>query len=157
MKAFASLALLAALLFTTSCTANGAVAEGAQTGPVEFRTLSTSTYAQAQEPANIVVTDEATYRRTWETMIGSGEAPQPEFATDTVIFLFGGMRPTGGYAYEVRSVRLEGDTLIVDGGVKSPPRGAPVTQALTSPHTVIAVKSRAIKNVRLLNETPAAS
>ncbi|HEX8253487.1 MAG TPA: protease complex subunit PrcB family protein [Thermoanaerobaculia bacterium] len=157
MKAFASLALLAALLFTTSCTANGAVAEGTQTGPMDFRTLSSSTYAQADQPANIVVTDEATYRRTWETMIGSSEPPQADFATDTVIFLFGGMRPTGGYAFDVRGVRLEGDTLIVDGGVKSPPRGSAVTQALTSPHTVIAVKSRAIKNVRLLNETPAAS
>jgi hypothetical protein len=81
-------------------------------------------------------------------MIGAGEAPAVDFETETVVFLFGGQRSTGGYSVDVRGVTMEGDTLVIDGSVQGPPPGAITTQALTSPYAVLAVKSRAIRNVR---------
>jgi hypothetical protein len=142
-----SLALLAALFVTGACAVNGAVSEEA--GPVTFRTVANATYATNTEATAVAAFDAETYRAKWESLIGNGEPPAVDFATESVVFLFGGQRPTGGYKYEVRGVSIDGDTLVVDGGVKGPPSRSINTMALTSPYAVIAVNSRAFKDVRV--------
>lgn len=142
MKLFA---LLATLLLAASCTNAGAVADASP----DFRiVVNTGGYASADEPAAIVATDEQTYRNTWNAMIRSTDAPAIDFATETAVFLFAGERPTGGYSIEVRGVSLDGDTLVIDGNVKTPGRSVATTQAITSPYVVLAVKSRSFDDVR---------
>jgi len=138
--------LLLALLLTGACTVNGTVAGD---GPVTFRTVANAGYATNTDALSVAAFDAETYRSRWESLVGNGEPPAVDFATESAVFLFGGQRSTGGYKYEVRGVRIEGDTLVVDGGVTGPPRGGIVTMALTSPYAVIAVDSRAFKNVRV--------
>lgn len=142
-----TLALFVALFVTGGCAVNGAVSEEA--GPVTFRTVANAAYATNTEATAVAAFDAETYRAKWDALIGNGEPPAVDFATESAVFLFGGQRPTGGYKYEVRGASIEGDTLVVDGGVKGPPAGSITTMALTSPYAVIAVKSRAFKDVRV--------
>jgi hypothetical protein len=145
MRLFAA---FATLFFASACTNAGAAAGTAAAADPGFRTVGNAAYAARTERGAVVATDEAAYRNAWDSMIGTGEAPAIDFAAETAVFLFGGQRSTGGYSVEVRGVTLDGDTLVIDGGVKAPPPGSITTQALTSPYAVIAVESRAIRNVR---------
>jgi hypothetical protein len=140
------LAILPALAFAAACTTGGATAPGA---PAEMRVVAQTAYATTERTGALIASDEATYRNTWAQSFGNpGAAPAIDFATETAVFLFGGMRPTGGYSLEVNGVSLENGTLVVDGGVQAPPSGSMTTQSLTYPSAVIAVKSRDIKTVR---------
>ncbi len=139
-------ALVAALALVSACTTNGGAAAG-DAGPA-MRVAAETGYATTERSDAVIVTDEATYRRTWERLIGNGEPPAIDFTTESAVFLFGGARPTGGYSIDVRGVSVENGTLIVDGGVQSPPAGSMTTQSITYPTMVIAVKTRDLKDVR---------
>jgi hypothetical protein len=119
-------------------------------GDVEMRSLTNGSYAAAQpeQPQAIQIVAAGDYARIWDETIGSGERPQIDFATESVVILLAGSKPTGGYSVEPRSVRLDGRVLVVDAVVQSPPSGAIVTQAFTSPFAVIAVKTKALDSVR---------
>lgn len=131
------------LAFTLTC----ATAPG---GNVEMRNLAAGGYAVAQINAKqaVAARDADTYARLWSSLIGEGERPAVDFASESVVFLLAGSRPTGGYSVEARGVALEEKTLVVDAEVKGPPPGSMVTQALTSPYAVVAVKTREFEDVR---------
>jgi hypothetical protein len=130
------------LLFLTCATAAG--------GAVELRTIASGPNAAAKPArAEAVATfDDESYRRLWSAMIGAGNPPAVDFANESVVFLLAGPKPTGGWTIDARGATIEGETLVVDASVKAPPPGAIVTQAFTSPWVVVAVKSRAFKDVR---------
>lgn len=119
-------------------------------GDVEMRTLATGSYAAAQpeRPRAVLIASAGDYARIWDDTIGSGERPQADFATESVVILLAGAKPTGGYSVEPRGVKLDGRVLVVDAVMKSPPSDAIVTQAFTSPFAVIAVKTKALDSVR---------
>jgi hypothetical protein len=105
----------------------------------------------AAKPARaqaILASDEAAYRRLWTSVIGGGEAPSADFASESVVFLLAGPRPTGGWTVEARGASVEGETLVVDAAVQAPSPDAIVTQAFTSPYAVVAVKTKSVKDVR---------
>lgn len=143
MKAFA---LVAALAFFNTCTSAGAVG-----GTVEIRKLAEGGYAATEREGVVTAFDEETYRRAWQSAARDAEPPAVDFSTEAVVFVFAGERRTGGYSVEVRGATLDGETLVLEGEVKGPPRGAIVTQAITYPYAVVAVKSRAFKDVRWPN------
>lgn len=68
-----------------------------------------------------------------------------DFATESVIFLFLGMRSTGGYAIEAQEAEVQGGIARVKAAVHSPGPGDIVTQALTAPYTVVAISSPRIE------------
>jgi len=113
-----------------------------------MRIVHQTGYATTERADAAIASDETTYRNTWAQSFGSGDVPEIDFSTETAVFLFGGMRSTGGYSIEVRGVSVEGTTLVVDGGVQGPPSGSMTTQALTYPAAVLAVKNRDIRSVR---------
>ena len=117
---------------------------------MELRTISRGAYAAAtpDAPQAVAASDEATYRRLWPTTIGGGEPPAVDFATESVVFLLAGAKPTGGWSVVPRGATLDGDTLVIDAAIQGPPPDAIVTQAFTSPYAVVAVKTKAFKNVR---------
>ncbi|MGH3086681.1 MAG: protease complex subunit PrcB family protein [Rubrobacteraceae bacterium] len=55
--------------------------------------------------------------------------------------VFWGRKNTGGYAVEVEAARLEGERVIVELALKSPPEGAIVTQALTYPYAIARIEA----------------
>lgn len=119
-------------------------------GSVDLKTIASGAFAQAQ-PAQrqaVAARDAETYERVWRNMVGSGEPPQVDFASQSVVFLFGGSKPTGGWMVEARGASLEGKTLVMDAEVKGPPPDAIVTQAFTSPYAVVTVSTKDFEDVR---------
>lgn len=139
MKAFA----IAALVLLETCTPAGAVG-----GTVEIRELAKGAYGANQREGMLVASDEETYARLWESSVRNTERPAIDFATESVVFIFAGERNTGGYSIVVRDAAVDGETLLIEGEVKGPPPEAIVTQALTYPYAVFAVKNRAFKSAR---------
>jgi hypothetical protein len=64
----------------------------------------------------------------------------PDAGDGTYLAVYWGQKPTGGYAISARSARLEGDTVTVRLTLKEPPRDAILTQALTYPYAVAAIR-----------------
>lgn len=117
---------------------------------MELRMISSGGYAAAEPdaPKAIAIRQAADYERVWQQVIGGGERPKVDFASESVVILLAGLKPTGGYSVEARAAHQEGRTLVVDAAVKGPPPDAIVTQALTSPFAVIAVRAREFDDVR---------
>lgn len=118
---------------------------------VDLRTLTTGTMA-AVSPAEQrleCASDDATYRRLWTQLVGTGEPPEIDFNRESVVFLLAGQKPTGGYAVEPRRARIAGQTLVVDANVRVPGTDTITTQALTSPYAVVAIRRlRPFENAR---------
>ena len=129
------------LLIATTCAAGGG-------SDVKVQTIANGSHAKATATGATLALDAKAYAARWQELIGRGEAPSVDFAKEAAVFLLAGSKPTGGYSIEVRGAYVEGDTLIVDASVKSPPPDAIVTQAFTSPYVVIAVDRRDVKDVR---------
>lgn len=146
MMKVASLAVT--LLLATACTSGGAVETGAPSAAPQFRMIATAGYAARETAGELIARDQQTYAAAWREHVGEGEPPAMDFATETAVFLFAGQRPTGGYSVAVNGVSVEGTTLVIDGGVQSPPPGGMTTQALTSPYAVIAVANRSFTSIR---------
>lgn len=122
----------------------------ATSSSIQLRTLSSGGYAAAKpaKPQATPALDEATYQRLWSSLIGNGDAPAVDFSRESVVFLLGGEKSTGGWTVVARGAKLEGDALVVDAAVQGPPSDAIVTQAFTSPYVVVAVNSKAFQSVR---------
>jgi hypothetical protein len=143
----AALFLLAAATLGSSC----AVAPDAATkgGNVELRTIGKGTNAADADSASaMAVFDDVTYQATWAAKINEGEVPKVDLAKEAVVFVFAGMRNTGGYSVDVRGAKIEGETLILDAVVHGPPPGGMVSQVITYPYAVVAVTPRAFRSVR---------
>lgn len=104
--------------------------------------------ANAESAAAVPAFDEAAYHAIWKNQVGTGEAPQVDFSKEAVVFLFAGMRNTGGYSIEARGATVEGDVLVIDAVVNGPPPGAITTQVITYPYAVISVTPRGFRSVR---------
>ncbi len=134
------------LMLTAGC---AAAKSGGET--VEMSTIASGSYAVSEAKTAVVALSEADYQRMWKELIGSGEAaaPDADFATGTVLFLFAGTRTTGGWSVEPSAVTMEtGGTAVIVAKIKGPPAGSMVTQALTSPYAVVFVRDRNVKKVR---------
>ncbi len=129
---------------------SGSAAAGATQPKVSFRELKSGAFAAASSPGPqiILAHDTDAYRRIWGILIGSGVAPQVDFAHETAIFLLDRQRNTGGYSLEARSVSVDGDTAVVKVTSHAPKRGSMTAQVLTTPFTVIAVSGTGIAAAR---------
>lgn len=113
---------------------------------IEFQTVKAGSNAFGQpKPAESLVRTKPEWEAVWKSMesttVPRPPAPEIDFGKTSVIVVFAGEKPTGGYKLEVRSVTRtsDGKTLIVDVLEKAPGKGAIVTQAFTSPYQAIGV------------------
>lgn len=90
-----------------------------------------------------LVETEAELIRLWNQAWGSRLQPPPvpdvDFRRETVLAIFQGQRPTGGYGIEIDRVAMEGGEVFVDMRFVEPAPDAIVTQALTSPWAMVRV------------------
>lgn len=91
----------------------------------------------------ILVSDAEMLRDLWNRAHGSQlqvpPVPEVDFGRETVVALFLGTKPTGGYSIDVEGVTLEQGELFIDVRVEEPPPGAITTQALTSPWVMVRI------------------
>jgi hypothetical protein len=134
-----------AIVLATACTTVKATE-----GPAGMRILAggTQTVAETVEPVTVLASDEATYRAQWSSLIGAGEVPPVDFETEVAVILLAGERNTGGYRVAAESARVEGDELIVRARIHSPAARSIVSDVITSPYVVVAVKARGVTSLR---------
>lgn len=138
-----------ALVLTIVAMALGCTAAAGKADDVTMTTLARGAYASHQEERTAVLATSAEeYRRLWSQLVRGGEMPAADFEKGVVVFLMAGMRNTGGWSVEPKSVTMDGDTAVITAEVKAPPPDSIVTQALTYPYAVVAVGSRDVKRVR---------
>ncbi|CAN5784124.1 protease complex subunit PrcB family protein [soil metagenome] len=96
-----------------------------------------------ERPSYRLLRNEAELRSTWNQAHGAAlnvpPLPAVDLSRETLLAVFMGTRPTGGYSVDVREVTLEGGDLFVDLVLVEPGAGAVSTQALTSPWAIVRV------------------
>ena len=112
---------------------------------VPFETIMQGSHAARRQAGQEVVRSQTEYERIWrQTQSGRAEEPDIEggatevdFDNEMVIALFMGQQRTGGYAIEVKEVRVDERRTTVYYRERSPGPGDIVTQALTSPYHLV--------------------
>ena len=142
-------ALLLVALALNTCTTDKVLSSNEEIAPVEMQTIARGAYAHESERMAVLATSDAEYRKLWQTLIGEGEVPAVDFEKSVAVFLFAGMRNTGGWSVQPVSVRVEEDgTAVIDAKVQGPPPGGITTQAITYPWAAVAIHSRDVKTVQ---------
>ncbi|HWW62265.1 MAG TPA: protease complex subunit PrcB family protein [Thermoanaerobaculia bacterium] len=118
------------------------MADSARNTTVTLRTLKSGSATLPRSVGAVVIHD----ANEWSSLVG-GDMPAVE-TNETLIGLFAGEKPTGGWAIEPNRAFREGDVLVIDAPLRGPAAGDMVTQALTYPYAVIAVNTRDFKSVR---------
>lgn len=99
-----------------------------------------------------LASDRKTLDRLWKAHL-PGTPGEVDFGTETVIFLLLGVQETGGYAIEPVSVEPPVDGVLrVHAKLIQPMGDEPVTEALTAPYAVIAVRARGVMKVEWIND-----
>jgi len=95
------------------------------------------------KPQYVLVKSSDQLTNLWYKAYGSQlnvpPVPNIDFSRETVLAVFDGQKPTGGYDLKVRSVTVENGELYVDLVKQQPQQGQITTQALTSPWLLIHV------------------
>ncbi len=79
------------------------------------------------------------WNRAYGSQLQVPSVPDVDFERETVLAVYVGQKPTGGYSVSVRSVSIDGGDLYVDLVQNRPQAGSMTTQALTSPWLMVRV------------------
>lgn len=95
------------------------------------------------QPSYALVTDQAQLTNLWNQAYGAQltlpPVPTVDFGRETVVALFAGQKPSGGYGLDVRQVSVDNGELYLDVAQTAPAAGSVTTQALTSPWLMVRV------------------
>ncbi len=121
---------------------NHAEAEPAPTSEntaTTFQLLEEGFYASRKEAGIVVAEGSDALERLYKEDISPAKRPPVvvDFDRCVVVAIFAGERPSGGYRLEITGARYENKELDVRYLLRTPKPGSMVTQALTSPYTVI--------------------
>ncbi|MPY65260.1 protease complex subunit PrcB family protein [Deinococcus sp. SDU3-2] len=111
-------------------------------GRVTVTELASGTNAAVSDPAVQVATTQsalnALYRVAYGNQTGTPAVPTLR-SGETVVGVFLGQRPTGGYGVQVTGASVQNGVLTLTVNIRAPGPGAITTQALTSPWTLVRV------------------
>ena len=148
-----AMALMVCLILM-SCTADTPSDTPSEPPALQYRLVASGSQMTGPAgPRHLLITTAAEYETQWATLIGSGSAaPAIDFRRESVVFLLGGQKRTGGYTVVPRKVSIDGNTLVIDATVASPPEGSMSIQVLTSPWSVLAVEKSGATTSRWINQ-----
>ena len=118
--------------------------------PEKPRTLRRGANCAAKMPKRVAAMDGDQFVSAWNSIFGSARAgrpvppPEVDFKKEMVLAVFIGEKRTGGYSVEIKSAVEENGKLVVTVSETAPKPDAIVTQALTSPFHLVAVKRSAL-------------
>ncbi|SEJ62965.1 PrcB C-terminal [Deinococcus reticulitermitis] len=132
---------------TTTSTTTTTVITPAPTSPtsggrVNFSEVASGTNANTAAAGVLLARTASEARALYATAYGrqTGIPTPPALAAgETLVGVFMGQRPTGGYSVRVTGATGQGSTLALRVQVNAPGPGAITTQALTSPWTIVRV------------------
>lgn len=107
---------------------------------VPFETLSEGAFSAIDSPLRLVIRDSASLADLFRRAFGQGTPVPPiDFEARSIIAVFIGTRPTGGFSVEIQRVTRADDLLIVTALETTPAPDQIVIQALTQPYHIISV------------------
>ena len=142
---------IALLLSAVVACHSSAPAAGAN---VRYRTVATGSTSLRSEPPRRQIAYTPTqpeYLTLWSSLVGEGPAPPIDFERESVLIIFGGQRPTGGYKISPQSITREGEKLVVVAPIVPPAKGSMTIQVLTAPYVVLAIEKVDVTHVNWKN------
>lgn len=134
---------LALLLVGTWLAGSGCRVTRPEGHKLVWRTLSRGLISGLTEPRRQVIREEGEWYRLWSehaAEVNRVALPPPiSFASEMVIVVAMGERPTGGYLVDVVDVELTGRTLKVLVGERQPRPGTIQIQQITQPYIFVAL------------------
>lgn len=117
---------------------------------INIVTIEKGTIAAGRaEPGTFIVSSEMEWQNLWEGIRGSGNAtgprvktpslPHVDFSKHTIIAVFHGAAPSGGYSTSIEKVRDGGKTMEISVKERVPDGTCPVLAAITYPYHIIRV------------------
>jgi len=122
-------------------------------GRVTFSELASGTNASVSESAVQVATSQSAVNSLFAVAYGrqTGTPSVPRLGSgETVVGIFLGQRPTGGYGVRVTGASAQGGVLTLTVNVTAPGAGSITTQAITSPWTIVRVPG-SFREVRVVD------
>lgn len=105
---------------------------------VAFTTVARGTDSQVSESREAVARSADEWRSLWSAH-SVERAPDLDVSRVTVVGVFLGTRPTGGYEVEITRVFQEGGATVIEYRERQPPPDAFLIQALTSPFHIVRI------------------
>lgn len=109
---------------------------GAQPGPL--RVIAQGQQSEVQEPRQVVVTSREAWAALWQQHGAQLPVPAVDFTRESIVAVFLGTRPSGGYGVDIVAVRT-GAAPVVEYRERRPGPDMMTTQALTFPFSIVAV------------------
>ena len=107
--------------------------------PVKFTTIDRGQQSNIDDAREVTVRTAAEWTALWKLHAGERPRPAVDFSKSTVMGVFLGSRPTGGYDVEITGIEKEGSDLIVTWREQRPERGAMLSQVLTMPFHLVSI------------------
>ncbi len=104
---------------------------------LSFQVIEQSHYSPVSKSQFVVINSSESWSDLWSNY---GQAPNltdVDFDEHTVIAVFLGQRPTGGYEISIESMKDEGPEIVILVKESLPPPDAMLTQALTAPFQIV--------------------
>lgn len=109
---------------------------GAQ--PAPLRVIAQGQQSEVQEPRQVVVTSREAWAALWQQHGAQLPVPAVDFTRESIVAVFLGTRPSGGYGVDIVAVRT-GAAPVVEYRERRPGPDMMTTQALTFPFSIVAV------------------
>jgi hypothetical protein len=106
--------------------------------PVLFTELARGDHSDVSRRANFLITSSSELSQLWKMIDSQSEKPTIDFTKNTVVALFMGTKPTGGYSIEVTRVS-DGEKRTVSALLKTPGGSCIVDQVVTNPYQIVSV------------------
>ncbi len=139
------LAVLGALLITygrntTSSSQTATVSETAteRIAEASFVGITYGTQSEIKKRTNYLITSEEGLAKLWKLVQTNVPEPKVDFTTHSVIAVFAGQKPTGGYSITVKKIE-DGEKRNVVVTLTSPGADCIVTQIITEPYQIVTV------------------
>jgi len=115
----------------------------AASAQMTFTNIAKGASSGQQVATEVVVRTPAEWAELWKLHAPSATAPQVDFATNMVVGVFLGTKPSAGYDVEIVGVKAQAGDLIVEYVQTQPGRGTITAQMLTAPYHLVAVPKHA--------------
>ena len=146
----AALVLLAAALMACSSAGNGKPKTG--NGPVpdtsiKWKVVSAGSQSAMEQPAQLVVKDQATFDSLWQTAFRGVDVPldkpMVDYKTNWLIAAFKGTCTSGGHTIDIRSVSRTGKGILVTILQTKPAAGCMTTTMMEYPYIMVTIPVQA--------------
>lgn len=112
----------------------------AQAPQPPLTTVAKGDVSEQQTAKQVTVRTDAEWKALWKDHAPTEKMPTVDFATDMVVGIFLGSKPSSGHEVEIVGVRPQDKELIVEYVQKQPGRGTMAAQILTEPYHLAAVR-----------------